>query len=453
MDRIARAVEPSLGYRHEIPEAEDEPTIGQAMSNAACDIAEALEARAILVPTFTGRTASAVARLRPRRPIIGLTHHHYALQHMALEWGVTPVEIPECADVEELWATSLEAAREHRDRRAGRPRRDHRGHGREHPRHDERDQGRHRLAGSRSAAAARTVVRVARRTPAPSPRRPGACAGARRARRSSLRWCVARRPRASSPSSTTSRSRATSQTRADADRAHGGGQGCAPGAARAAGAARATRRPSPRSPREARRHRLVRPGERLFIVKGIDGVARGLARRPRLRSGGMDDRALVERQLGRPPRAFRRVAARCPFGRPAVTEQAPYDAAGEPFPTTYYLTCPHLVAAVARLEAAGGVERWSAARRATTPSCARASSARPTSSARSAAALAAGRPAATAAPRSSSASAAARNPGRLKCLHAHAAFALAHPGYELGERDPRRARAALAASAAAPCPV
>ena len=111
MDRIARAVEPSLGYRHEIPHAEEQPTIGQAMSNAACDIAEALEASAILVPTFTGRTASAVARLRPRRPIIGLTHHLYALCHMALEWGVTPVHVPECADVEELWATSLEAAR------------------------------------------------------------------------------------------------------------------------------------------------------------------------------------------------------------------------------------------------------------------------------------------------------------------------------------------------------
>src|SRR5206468_10425150 len=74
----------------------------------------------------------------------------------------------------------------------------------------------------------------------------------------------------------------------------------------------------------------------------------------------MDDRAVVERQLGRAPRAFRRVVRRCPFGRPAVTEQSPYDGAGEPFPTTYYLTCPHAVAAVSRLEAAGGVERWSA---------------------------------------------------------------------------------------------
>ena len=110
MDRIARVVEPSLGYRHEIPTADQEPTIGQAMSNAACDIAEALAATALLVPTFTGRTASAVARLRPRRPIIGLTHHEYSLYHMALEWGVTPVSIPECADVEELWSTSIDAS-------------------------------------------------------------------------------------------------------------------------------------------------------------------------------------------------------------------------------------------------------------------------------------------------------------------------------------------------------
>src|SRR6059036_212516 len=74
----------------------------------------------------------------------------------------------------------------------------------------------------------------------------------------------------------------------------------------------------------------------------------------------MDDRAIVGRQLGRAPRAFARVVTRCPYGLPAVTEQRPYDAEGRPFPTTYYLACRHLVAAVARLEAAGGVERWSA---------------------------------------------------------------------------------------------
>jgi pyruvate kinase len=112
MDRLARAVEPSLGYRHQLPEVGDEPTVGQAMSNAACDLAEALRAKAILVPTYTGRTASVVARLRPRRPIIALTHHDYALRHMALEWGVTPILIPECDDVDALLTASCDAARE-----------------------------------------------------------------------------------------------------------------------------------------------------------------------------------------------------------------------------------------------------------------------------------------------------------------------------------------------------
>src|SRR5437868_6773418 len=77
----------------------------------------------------------------------------------------------------------------------------------------------------------------------------------------------------------------------------------------------------------------------------------------------MDDRAAVARQLGREPRAFKRVVVRCPWGLPAVTEQEPRDETGAPFPTTYWLTCRYLVAAVARLEAAGGVERWTAASR------------------------------------------------------------------------------------------
>jgi pyruvate kinase len=110
MDRIARAVEPSMGYRHQMPEAGDETTVGTAMSNAACDLAEALGARAIIVPTFTGRTASAVARLRPRRPIVALSHHQTSVQQLALEWGVTPVLMPQTHDVEDLWARSISSA-------------------------------------------------------------------------------------------------------------------------------------------------------------------------------------------------------------------------------------------------------------------------------------------------------------------------------------------------------
>jgi hypothetical protein len=147
----------------------------------------------------------------------------------------------------------------------------------------------------------------------------------------------------------------------------------------------------------------------------------------------MDDKAVVARQLGRAPRAFRRVAARCPFGFPTVTEQAPYDPVGEPFPTTYYLTCPHLVAALARVEAAGGVERWSTAAE-EDPALA-ASLAAATEDQRAVRRELAG----SRRGRDGGASldlgiGGSGNPVRLKCLHAHAAFALARPGYALGER-------------------
>ena len=113
MDRIARAVEPSLGYRHELAQTADHPfpSVGEAMSNAACDIAEVLGAVAILVPTFSGRTASAVARHRPRRPVIAVTHRAHSCQQLAIEWGVVPAQIEESQDVDDLWARSLEAAR------------------------------------------------------------------------------------------------------------------------------------------------------------------------------------------------------------------------------------------------------------------------------------------------------------------------------------------------------
>ena len=147
----------------------------------------------------------------------------------------------------------------------------------------------------------------------------------------------------------------------------------------------------------------------------------------------MDDRAIVARQLGRQPRAFGRVAVRCPYGLPAVTEQLPYDPEGEPFPTTYYLTCPHLVSAVARLEAAGGVERWSLA--ASEDEGLAASLARATDEQRRVRCELAGDALGPDGGSSlDSGIGGSRTPSHLKCLHAHVAYALARPGYELGEQ-------------------
>jgi hypothetical protein len=103
-----------------------------------------------------------------------------------------------------------------------------------------------------------------------------------------------------------------------------------------------------------------------------------------------------------------------------VTEQRAFDDDGNPFPTQFWLTCPHLVAQISRLEAGGGVARW-------------------THAAAEDARLGASLERAQAAQRELRPElpvgiGGASRSGSLKCLHAHAAFALARPGYELGDR-------------------
>jgi uncharacterized protein len=68
------------------------------------------------------------------------------------------------------------------------------------------------------------------------------------------------------------------------------------------------------------------------------------------KQSGPADREAVARQLGREPRPFR-VAARCPFGLPSVIENE----RARNMPTSFWVTCPALDAAIARLESAGGV--------------------------------------------------------------------------------------------------
>ncbi|MDT7573371.1 MAG: uncharacterized protein QOE05_3545 [Actinomycetota bacterium] len=65
------------------------------------------------------------------------------------------------------------------------------------------------------------------------------------------------------------------------------------------------------------------------------------------------DREVVEKQLGRPPRAMRAIAHRCGCGLPDVVETNPRLEDGTPFPTLYYLTCPRAASAIGRLESEG----------------------------------------------------------------------------------------------------
>jgi hypothetical protein len=126
------------------------------------------------------------------------------------------------------------------------------------------------------------------------------------------------------------------------------------------------------------------------------------------------DAATVTAQLGRAPRAVRAVAHRCPCGQPSVVQTAPRLADGTPFPTLYYLTCARLCSRIGGLEASGRMREMTARlaedpelaaayRRAHDSSLAERDAIEPLGTAVSAGGM----------------------PERVKCLHVHAAHALA----------------------------
>ena len=62
-------------------------------------------------------------------------------------------------------------------------------------------------------------------------------------------------------------------------------------------------------------------------------------------------------QLGKKPKKGYKVVKLCKFGFPQVIKNPPL-VDGKPFPTIFWLTCPHLVKEVSRLEEAGYISKF-----------------------------------------------------------------------------------------------
>jgi exopolyphosphatase/guanosine-5'-triphosphate,3'-diphosphate pyrophosphatase len=75
---------------------------------------------------------------------------------------------------------------------------------------------------------------------------------------------------------------------------------------------------------------------------------------PELRSSDLE---AVRLQLGRDPSTPFSVVCRCTGGHPLVIRNSPVDAGGDPFPTTFWLTCPEAVKRVSRIESTGEIAR------------------------------------------------------------------------------------------------
>ncbi|HXE40466.1 MAG TPA: pyruvate kinase [Azonexus sp.] len=87
-------------------------TKADAIGTAAQNIAELLDAAAIVAYTSSGSSAFSMARERPRKPIIGITPSIAAARQLALVWGVHAIDCPEATDEAKMTELACQIARD-----------------------------------------------------------------------------------------------------------------------------------------------------------------------------------------------------------------------------------------------------------------------------------------------------------------------------------------------------
>jgi len=110
MDRIVRTAETSLDQAH-FEHQKELGNVRDSISRSTYYIAKEIGARAIITPTWSGSTASLVARFRPKQPIIATTPNERALDFLSLSWGVVPLSVPSGATIDDIIRFSVDAAR------------------------------------------------------------------------------------------------------------------------------------------------------------------------------------------------------------------------------------------------------------------------------------------------------------------------------------------------------
>ena len=86
---------------------------GEAVLHAAVELADEVDAAALIIPTSTGGAPRACAKYRCRRPIVALAHQPGVGNQLALEWGVYPTPMPTAESVDEMVELALTHARDH----------------------------------------------------------------------------------------------------------------------------------------------------------------------------------------------------------------------------------------------------------------------------------------------------------------------------------------------------
>lgn len=87
-------------------------SLSSAVSHAAVDIANLVNASAILAPTVSGATARHLSHLRPRSPIVAITPSVTIQHQLALHWGVIPLVSRRAQTTDEMFQDALKLALE-----------------------------------------------------------------------------------------------------------------------------------------------------------------------------------------------------------------------------------------------------------------------------------------------------------------------------------------------------
>jgi pyruvate kinase len=88
-------------------------SIAEAVSHAARETAQDLDAAAIVTPTVSGHTARMVSRYRPTVPIVAVTPSPMVQRQLCLHWGVYPLLAKRTANTDQMLADAVNTAREH----------------------------------------------------------------------------------------------------------------------------------------------------------------------------------------------------------------------------------------------------------------------------------------------------------------------------------------------------
>ena len=111
MAEIAHAAEEAPAI-HGRARAAASSSTGEAVLHAAVELADKVDAAALIIPTSTGGAPRACAKYRCRRPIVALVHRPGVGNQLALEWGVYPTPMPTAASVDEMIDHALAHARD-----------------------------------------------------------------------------------------------------------------------------------------------------------------------------------------------------------------------------------------------------------------------------------------------------------------------------------------------------